>query len=108
MAFYLFQAAYTPQAVAALAKNPEDREKPARALIERAGGKLHSFFYCVGEFDVMAIFEAPDLTTAMSIAVGVCAPGHLKASKTTPLLTTAEATNAFSKAGGLGYRGPSQ
>src|SRR5260370_10300622 len=36
MALYMLQAAYTPQAWAAMASKPEDREQAARALTERS------------------------------------------------------------------------
>jgi uncharacterized protein with GYD domain len=107
MALFLFQAAYTSQALAALAKSSQDRSVAARDVIARGGGKMHAFYYCVGEYDVVAIFEAPDLTAATAVAIAVAAPGHLKATKTTPLLTTAEGMAAFAKAGTITYSGPS-
>lgn len=106
MALYMIQAAYTPQALAALAKKPEDREQGARALIERAGGNLLAFYYCLGDYDVIGIYESPDLTTVTAISLAVNSPGHLKAYKTTPLLTTAEAQEGMRKAGSLVYHGP--
>lgn len=106
MALYMIQAAYTPQALAALAKKPEDREQGARALVERAGGKLLSFYYCLGDYDVTGVYEAPDLTTATAISLALSSPGHLKAFKTTPLLTSAEGQEGMRKAGSLVYRGP--
>ncbi len=37
---YLIQIAYTPEAVATLVANPQNREEMARSLIEKLGGKL--------------------------------------------------------------------
>jgi uncharacterized protein with GYD domain len=106
MALFMVQAAYTPQALAALTKKPEDREQGARALIERAGGKLLSFYYCFGDYDVVGIYEAPDVTAATAISLALSSPGHLKAIKTTPLLTSTEGQEGMRKAGSLTYRGP--
>ena len=106
MASYLIQAAYTSQALAALSKTPANREETARALIEKMGGRLTSFFYCFGDYDVVGVFEAPDETTAAAISLALNAPGHLKALKTTPLLTTVQAMEAFHKAGTGNYQAP--
>jgi hypothetical protein len=51
--------------------------------------------------------ELPDLAAATAIAVAISSAGHVKAYRTTPLLTSAEGMAAFGKAGGLSYRGPS-
>lgn len=108
MPHYLIQASYTPQALAALAKNPEDREKGARALIEGLGGRMHSFFYAQGEYDVIGIMEAPDAETANAFALAVISPGHLKSCRTTPLFTMQETLRAMRRAGEAAYRAPGQ
>jgi uncharacterized protein with GYD domain len=46
MAYYLFQGRYSTDAIKAMVDNPQDRETAARALVEAAGGKMHSFFFC--------------------------------------------------------------
>ena len=40
MAQYLVQVAYTPQAWAALVKNPQDRMQSVGPVVERLGGKI--------------------------------------------------------------------
>ena len=37
MALYMVQFAYTPEALATMAKNPQDRSRPSRELIEKSG-----------------------------------------------------------------------
>jgi uncharacterized protein with GYD domain len=106
MPYFLAQAAYTSQAWSAMTKNPVDREELFRALIAKAGGKLHSFYFSVGEYDAVAIMEAPDLAAAAAISIAVSSAGHLKSYKTTPLLTVREAMGAMEKAGGFGFRAP--
>jgi uncharacterized protein with GYD domain len=89
-----------------MAKNPEDREVAVRGLVERAGGRLHNLYFCLGAQDIVVIFEAPDSKTAAAIAVAGCVPGHLKSGQTTELLTAADSVQIMKKAGTLAYQGP--
>ena len=75
MAFYLIQASYTSQAVAAMVKNPQDRAAVIRPMIERVGGKLHGLWFAFGAHDIVAIAEMPDNVgaAAMAMAIGSAA-----------------------------------
>jgi len=106
MALYMAQFAYTAEALATMAKNPQDRSVPSRELIEKSGGRLIGFYFCFGEYDGVAIYEAPDDTTASAIAMAAASPGHLKASHTTKLFTVEETMEAMRKAGSLTFQGP--
>lgn len=108
MARYMIQAAYTAEAAAAFASMPQDRVAGVRALLERLEARLDSFDYCLGDYDVVATYTAPDDTTATAIALAALAPGHLKAFKTTKLLSPDEFLAASRKASGAGYQGPSR
>jgi uncharacterized protein with GYD domain len=105
---YMIQGAYTAEAVAAFASNPQDRVAGVRALLERLGATLESIDFCLGDFDVVVTYTAPDDTTAAAIALAAQAPGHLKAFKTTKLLSPDEFMAAQRQASGVGYRGPSR
>jgi GYD domain len=50
------------------------------------GGRLNAFYNCLGEYDGVAIFEAPDEQTAHSIELAASQPGHLKETKISTLL----------------------
>ena len=76
--------------------------------MENLDGRLLSLDFCFGEYDVVGIFEAPDETTAAAISLAAVSPGHLKAIKTTPLLTVEQAMEAMRKAGSQTYRAPGQ
>jgi uncharacterized protein with GYD domain len=108
MPFYLVQASYTPQAFAALTKQTENREDGFRALVERLGGKLHSFFWAQGEYDLVVTVELPDAETANTLALAAISPGHARAYRTTPLFTNEETMRAMTRAGALQYRAPGQ
>ena len=108
MPLYMTEVAYTPQAWAALTKKPENREEVFRGLLQKLGGRLVSFYNCFGEYDVVAIYEAPDETTAAAAILAAVSPGHVKATKTTTLMTTEQTMEAMRKAGAQTYRAPGQ
>jgi len=108
MALYMVQFAYTAEAWAALAKNPQDRSIPVREAGEKLGGRLVGFYYCFGEYDGVVLSEAPDDNTALATSIMAVTPGHIKAIKTTKLFTVEETMEAMRKAGSLAFPGPSK
>jgi uncharacterized protein with GYD domain len=106
MGYYLIQVAYTADAVKTLVKTPQNREDAARKAIESLGGKLHSFFFCFGDYDVVLIAEAPDNTTAAAMALATTSAGALSKFHTTTLLTTAEGMDAMKLAKKASYKPP--
>lgn len=106
MALYLIQGSYTAEALATLAKNPQDRTPGVSAVMEKLGGRLMHLFYALGDSDIVAIVELPDATAATAAALAIVSPGHLRSYKTTPLLTVEEAMAGMRKAGELSYRAP--
>ncbi|OFZ87481.1 MAG: GYD domain-containing protein [Betaproteobacteria bacterium RBG_16_66_20] len=106
MAYYMVQAAYTAEAIAAMVKKPEDRAAAIRPVVEKLGGKLEGIWFCFGEYDVVGISELPDNVSAAAFAFAVSQGGKVKALRTTPLMTGDEAVKAMKKAAGAGYRPP--
>ncbi len=106
MPFYLVQAGYTAQALAALTQQPEDREKGFRALVERLGGTVQSFFWAQGDYDLVVTVELPDAETANALALAAISPGHARTYRTTPLFTNEETMRAMRRAGEVSYRAP--
>jgi len=98
MSLTMTQFAYTPEAWAALMRNPEDRSLLLKALVEKLGGRLLGMYYTFGEYDGVAIVELPDNVASMTAVLASIAPGHLRATKTTLLFTVAEAMQAMKKA----------
>ena len=107
MAYYMLQAAYSPDAWAAMVKNPQNRIDAIRPVVEKLGGKIDGGWLAFGEYDTVAICQLPDNVGAAALAMAASAGGALKAFKTTPLMTTDEAMAAMRKAAGVGYRPPS-
>ena len=106
MPYFMLQAAFTPEAWAALIKNPSDVRARNRALVEALGGKLVDAWFAFGEYDVIMIVEFPDNVSAATAAVIANAGGSGKAVKTTPLLSVEESIAVMEKAGGLPYTRP--
>jgi uncharacterized protein with GYD domain len=104
MALYMYQAAYTPESMAAQIKNPHDRIEAVRPALEAMGTKFLAAGYPFGEYDVLVVFEAPDDTTAASLAMAVAAGGAVKSAKTTRLLTGQEWVESLRKAQGSQYQ----
>jgi uncharacterized protein with GYD domain len=104
MPFYLHQVSYTPEALARLVANPQDRFEAVRGPVEKLGGKIKDSYFAFGVHDAVLITEMPDNVSAAAIAVAFAAGGALRNCHTTALLTNAEALEAFRKAGTSGYK----
>lgn len=95
MPLYMFQARYTSDAIKAMVANPQDREAPARAMIESMGGKLHHMYFAMGADDVVAIIEAPDDQTVGAMSMIIGSSGSFSAGATTKLMSAQEAVGAM-------------
>ena len=104
MALYLYQAAYTPESLAAQIKEPHDRIEAVRPALEAMGAKFLVAGYPFGEYDVLVVYEAADDTTAASVAMAVGAGGAVKSARTTRLLNGQEWVESLRKAQGSQYR----
>jgi len=104
MALYMYQAAYTAESVAAQIKEPQDRIKVVTPALEALGAKILAGGYPFGEYDVLVIFDAPDDTTAASVAMAVAAGGAIRSAKTTRLLSGQEWIESLRKAQGSQYQ----
>jgi uncharacterized protein with GYD domain len=106
MSFFLVQASYTPEALAAMIQNPDDRTPAVRSLVEKLGGTLIGFWFCLGDYDALEIYQVPDNVTAAAFSFAVSQSGRFKTVKTTTLLTSEEAISAMCKARDAGYQAP--
>ena len=104
MPLFLHQASYTTEAWARLIAHPQDRHEAVRGPIEKLGGRLHNLYFAFGDHDVVAITEFPDNVSAAAISMAFAAGGAVRNTKTTPLMTAAEAVEALKKASSSGYR----
>ena len=106
MPTYMVQASYTSTAWSRLVQRPENRMEALRPVIEKLGGKLHAWYYCWGDYDVVVLFDVPDNVNAAAASMAVAAGGAGKDIKTTPLMSPDEGFDAMLLAQGAGYRPP--
>ena len=104
MPFFLQQVNYTPEALAKLIANPQDRFEAVRGPIEKLGGKIKDSYFAFGPSDAVLITEMPDNISAAAIALAFAAGGSCRTCQTTPLMTNTEAMVAMRKAGMCGYQ----
>jgi uncharacterized protein with GYD domain len=89
-------------------KNPEDRREAARQYIESVGGKLHGFWYALGDHDGYNLWEAPDNVSMAATALAIGAGGALSSIQTTVLLSVEDTLAALQKASSIKYRRPGE
>jgi len=104
MPSYLLQVSYSPEAIAAMIKRPQNRGEAVRKPIEKLGGKISAFWLAFGDYDVVAIIDMPNNVNAAAFALAVAAGGACKNVKTTPLLSAEEGIAAMKKAADSGYK----
>ena len=98
MAFYLWSGSYTTDAIKGLVDEPQNREAMARAAIEAVGGKLHHYFFCLGQQDIIVIMEFDDDVSMTALSMLVGSLGSFAHGATTKLLTSADAVSAMAAA----------
>lgn len=106
MQLCMTQFSYTSEAWQSLMKNPEDRTGVLKAVIEKLGGQLLCLYYCYGDYDGLAIAEYPDSVSSVATILSAVSGGHIKAIKTTVLMSAEDAVKAMSKAGAIVYPAP--
>ena len=108
MAHFMIRWQFTDQSAKALVGKPHDRTGAAKALVEGFGGKLHSYFLALGEYDGVAICEFPGTTAAVACSMSATATGGFSRFETTTLLTAKEAEEAMQHASKTktGYKPP--
>ena len=84
---YLLSVSYTLEGARGLrTEGGTKREHVVRLSVEGLGGKLASFYYALGEHDVITIVDVPDAVTVAALSLAVAASGAARCS-TTPLLS---------------------
>ena len=90
MTLYMYQASYTAKTMAAQLTDPHDPVDAIRPILRDLGATIVVAAFPFGEYDVLVIYEAPDDTTAASVAMAIAAAGEVTAGKTTRLLSGQE------------------
>ena len=98
MAHYMLRWQFKDSTSQALVGKPQDRTRQAKTLIEGFGGKLHSYYFALGEHDGVAICEFPDNTAAVACSMSATSTGGFSRFETTTLVTAQEAEAAMRQA----------
>ena len=106
MPYYLYQVSYTAAATKTLVEHPQNREDAAKSLIELLGGKLHSFFFAFGDYDLVLIAQMPDNLAAGAVSLAAASGGAFAKFHTTPLLTTGDSIKIMKQAQKAVYAPP--
>jgi len=104
MAKYLVKGSYTAEGTKGLLKEGgTSRKAIVEEMAQRLDGSLETFYYALGDADVYAIVDVPDVTSAVAVSLIVNASGAVTLS-TTPLLTPEEIDQACKRS--IDYRPP--
>src|ERR1700694_1551529 len=95
MSTYVLRGRYSWDALKGMISNPEDREAAIAKVVEKAGGKLLSYYLTFGDDDWLVIIDCPNNEVALAIAAVAAAGGSVTDTKTTVAMTTKEAMAAF-------------
>ena len=89
MPIYVSLIQFSAEGVTTMKDQGVSRSDMVQHNIESLGGRLVDAYYCLGEYDVVAILEFPDNRTAMKAALLNASIGHIKI-ETMPALTRTE------------------
>jgi uncharacterized protein with GYD domain len=76
MPTYIVLASFTEQGI----KNVKDSPKRAEAvkeLAKKSGGTLREIYWTLGQYDIVAVFEAPDDETMTAIGLNIGKAGNV-------------------------------
>ncbi|MFQ5873494.1 MAG: GYD domain-containing protein, partial [Dehalococcoidia bacterium] len=77
MATFVTLINYTEQGIKNVKKAPE-RVADARKAIEAAGGKMIGFYWTLGQYDAIAIGEAPTDEAYTAIMLSIAGQGNIR------------------------------
>ena len=101
---YLIQASYTLDGIKGVRSEGGSSRRDAVAKVaESAGGRLESFYFAFGDYDVHTVVELPDNESAAAVALTVNASGAVNV-RTVVLLTPEEVDAAAQRS--VDYRPP--
>jgi uncharacterized protein with GYD domain len=106
MPTYITQGRYTREAIKGMIVRPEDRADAVARLLGKIGGRLIAYYVTFGEYDFLAVAEAPSDVQMAAALFAAGAGGGVTDLRTTVALTSIEAQGAFAAASDIapGFR----
>jgi uncharacterized protein with GYD domain len=89
MPVYVSLVKFTRDGIVSMKDQGIKRSDMVKRNVEELGGKLLNAYYCLGQYDVVAILEFPNNKTALKAAVKNAAIGHIQIT-TMPAVTRDE------------------
>ena len=77
MATYILLATYTEQGIRGI-KDTVKRATAVKELAAKAGANMRETYWTLGQFDVVAVLEAPDDETMTAFSLSVAKLGNVK------------------------------
>ena len=77
MPFYIILGKFTAEGIKAIKESPK-RVEEERVAVEKAGGKLHGFYYTMGEYDFVSIVEDPSDEVALTLLLSLGRLGRIR------------------------------
>ena len=108
MPIFITQGRYTRDAIKGMIVKPEDRADQVSRMLSKAGGRLIGYYVTFGEYDFLAICEAPSETQMAAVLLAAGSSGGVTDLRTTLAMSSVEAKGAFAAASDLApsYRAP--
>ena len=78
MPIYVSLVKFTEQGITTMKQQGIPRSDEVQRNVESHGGRLLDAYYCLGEYDVVAVLEFPNNRAAMKAAVLNASMGHIK------------------------------
>jgi len=78
MPTYISLVKFTHHGLTTMKEKGMERADTVKKNAQALGGKLVQAYYCLGEYDVIAVWEFPDNRTAMKAAVLNASMGHIQ------------------------------
>ena len=104
MAKFMIQAVVSGEGMKGIEKDTATvRQSVVAKAVKGLGGKLEVFYFSLGEYDVVAVVDLPDTTTAAALALHISDTGLVR-TRTTALLSVEETNQAIKKK--VEYRAP--
>lgn len=78
MSLYVSLVKFTPEGLTTMKEKGVDRAEMVKKNVESLGGKLLQAYYCLGEYDAVAILDFPDNRSAIQAALLNASMGHMQ------------------------------
>jgi uncharacterized protein with GYD domain len=103
MPIYITQGRYTRDAIKGMIVKPEDRADAIARLLSKIGGRLLGYYLTFGDYDFLAIAEAPNDVQMAAALLAAGSGGGVTDLRTTVAMTSVEAKGAFAAASDLSH-----